>query len=120
MLCFLIPDDVLLSIDFSFFSVATGDAFSSGPETAVLASYSPECFLLGRGSVDDTGPTAGRGGFSGFSGVGPDGGGGGSFGDAPVAGGTGAGLFFLRVAGLGLPWGGLKVQDLKSECEGSI
>jgi hypothetical protein len=76
--------------------------------------------LLGRGSVDDTGPTAGRGGFSGFSGVEPDGGGGGSFGDAPGAGGTGAGLFFLRAAGLGLPCGGLKVEDLKSECKGSV
>lgn len=97
-----------------------GDTFSTGPETAVLTSYSPGFFLLGRGSVDDTGPTAGRGGFSGFSGVEPDGGGGGSFGDAPVAGGTGAGLFFLRAAGLGLPCGGLKVEDLKSECKGSV
>jgi hypothetical protein len=71
------------------------------------------CFLLGRGSVDDTGPAAGRGGFSGFSGVKPGDGGGGSFGDKPLAGGTGAGLFFLRAAGLGLPWGGLKTGNLK-------
>jgi hypothetical protein len=43
----------------------------------------------------------------------PGDGGGGSLGDAPLAGGTGAGLFFLRAAGLGLPWVGLKKENLK-------
>ncbi|PSN49743.1 hypothetical protein C0J52_08487, partial [Blattella germanica] len=54
---------------------------------AVRTSCSPECFLLGRGKVDDIGPTVGLGGFSGLSCEAEEV----SFGDALQAGGTGAG-----------------------------